>query len=235
MFQDTPYTSPEWLLAIYIPPISEARLPFLHGRSCSSGLEVMNGVPFESITASIMRGVQIKSQELDSLKSETATDKQYLALSNIQDGIISLEGQYLSDNTENLEKYCIPNRAIVFSKIGVPSFKSAVVEIHGEQKIYATGNLYIIEIDETKANPYYIQAFLASEVGTASLKKIHSGSVAPTISVSELKKMMVPLPSLEEQNRITEKYLVAMDQVILLLRKLEKALHNMKHIYGEEE
>ena len=39
MFQNTPYTSPEWLLAIYIPPISVARLPFLHGRSCLSGFE----------------------------------------------------------------------------------------------------------------------------------------------------------------------------------------------------
>ena len=39
MFQDTPYTSPEWLLAIYIPPINVARLPFLHGRSCISGLD----------------------------------------------------------------------------------------------------------------------------------------------------------------------------------------------------
>ena len=35
----SPYTSPEWLLAIYIPPISLARLPFLHGRSCISGLD----------------------------------------------------------------------------------------------------------------------------------------------------------------------------------------------------
>ena len=39
MFQNTPYTSPEWLLAIYIPPIGVARLPFLHGRSCISGLD----------------------------------------------------------------------------------------------------------------------------------------------------------------------------------------------------
>ena len=36
MFQDTPYTFPEWLLAIFIPPISIASLPFLHGRSCIS-------------------------------------------------------------------------------------------------------------------------------------------------------------------------------------------------------
>ena len=39
MFQDTPCTSPEWLLAIYIPPISVARLPFLHGRSCIFGFD----------------------------------------------------------------------------------------------------------------------------------------------------------------------------------------------------
>ena len=39
MFQDTPYTYPEWLLAIYIPPISVARLPFLHGLSCISGFD----------------------------------------------------------------------------------------------------------------------------------------------------------------------------------------------------
>ena len=39
MFQETPYTSPEWLLAIYIPPISVARLPFLHGLSGISGFD----------------------------------------------------------------------------------------------------------------------------------------------------------------------------------------------------
>ena len=39
MFQDTTYTSPEWLLAIYNPPISVASLPFLHGRSCISALD----------------------------------------------------------------------------------------------------------------------------------------------------------------------------------------------------
>ena len=41
MFQDTPYTSREWLLAIYIPPISVARLPFLHGLSCISGFDTL--------------------------------------------------------------------------------------------------------------------------------------------------------------------------------------------------
>ena len=39
MLQDTPYTSPEWLLAIYIPPISGERLPFLHDQSCISGFD----------------------------------------------------------------------------------------------------------------------------------------------------------------------------------------------------
>ena len=37
----TPYTSPEWLWAIYIPPISVERLPFLHGLSCISGFDTL--------------------------------------------------------------------------------------------------------------------------------------------------------------------------------------------------
>ena len=41
MFQDTPYTSPEWLLGIYIPPISVARLPFLLGLSYISGFDTL--------------------------------------------------------------------------------------------------------------------------------------------------------------------------------------------------
>ena len=41
MFQHKPYTSPEWLLAIYIPPISVASLAFLHGLSCLSGFDTV--------------------------------------------------------------------------------------------------------------------------------------------------------------------------------------------------
>ena len=41
MFQDTLYTSPEWLLPIFIPPISVARLPFLLGLSCISGFDTL--------------------------------------------------------------------------------------------------------------------------------------------------------------------------------------------------
>ena len=46
MFLETPYTSPEWLLAIYIPPMSVIRLPFLPGLSCISGFYTFLGWPF---------------------------------------------------------------------------------------------------------------------------------------------------------------------------------------------
>ena len=41
MFQDTPYTPLEWLLGIYIPPISVARFPFLHGLCSISGFDTL--------------------------------------------------------------------------------------------------------------------------------------------------------------------------------------------------
>ena len=49
MFQETPYTSPEWLLAIYIPPIRVKRLPVLRGLSCLSRLYTFFGWPFGTV------------------------------------------------------------------------------------------------------------------------------------------------------------------------------------------
>lgn len=194
-----------------------------------------NGVPFGSIITNVMRGAQIKTTELEAMKSETPTKQQYLTLANIQDGIISIEEtQDLKDIPVSLEKFFIPNHALLLSKIGVPGFKSAVAEIPDEHKLLATGNLFVIQLDEKRANPYYIQAFFASEVGKALFKSIHTGAIYPTLSASKLKEMIVPLPPMEEQNRIADRYAAALDQVVLLRRKLNKATSALMHIYDEE-
>ena len=54
------------------------------------------------------------------------------------------------------------------------------------QRILANGNLYIIELDESRANPYYIKAFFDSEQGIAALKSITVGATIPNIGVDTL-------------------------------------------------
>lgn len=209
--------------------------------NASRYLEVLptieNGVEFESLIKKITRGSQLKASDFDEYKSTTPTNYQYLILSNINDGVISLnnDDQYLKEIPEKLEKYRIKNNSLVLSKIGMPTFKSAVAQIDEDTKVVANGNLFIIELDLNKVNPFYVQAFLASDLGKATLKSIYTGGAIPTITLEKLKRMIIPLPSLQEQEVIAQKYSAAVDELILLNRKVEKTKNRMKRIFEEDE
>ncbi|WP_158095846.1 N-6 DNA methylase [Erysipelatoclostridium sp. An173] len=198
---------------------------------------IENGVAFGTVIKNITRGSQLRASDLDEYKSSIPTNFKYLMLSNINDGVIALdnEDQYLKEIPEKLEKYCIKNNMIVLSKTGMPAFKSAVAQIDDKTKVVANGNLFVIELDENKINPFFIQAFFASNVGEMSLKSIYTGAAIPTITLDKLKKMIIPLPTLKEQEHIAQKYAAAMDELILLNRKVVKTKNRMKHIFEEEE
>ena len=195
-----------------------------------------NGIQFESLIKTISRGAQLTADQLDQMVSSTPTDVQYLMLSNIQDGIIEDDLPYLTGLEKKLDKYCIKNNMLIISKNGAP-FKIAVAELSEKRKVLANGNLYIIELDESKVDPYYLKAFFDSDAGIAALKSIVVGAVIPSIGVEQLKKIMIPIVPLEEQHRIAEQYRVRITEVKLLRRKLDKALSGMKHVFddaGEE-
>ena len=78
------------------------------------------------------------------------------------------------------------------------------------------------------------RSFFDSEQGTAALRSITSDGPVPNLSMDKLKKLEVPLPSLDIQNRIAMKYQAAMDEISMLKLKLEKATDRLHHIYDEE-
>ena len=202
-------------------------------RYLSSTNSIIDGVPFGAVIKRITRGAPLNANQLDKIASTVPTDKQYLMLSNIQNGMIDDNLPYLSEIDSKLEKYCLTNRCLILSKNGAP-YKIAVVEIKDDQKILANGNLYIIEIDEEKADPYYLAAFFSSELGTAFLKSITVGSTIPNIGVGQLEKLLIPLPSLEKQKEIADKYQAAKDEIMVLKLKLEKACDKLAHAFEEE-
>ena len=194
-----------------------------------------NGVELATITTNITRGAQLKADALEELRTQDATDMKFLMVSNISDGLVSFEeDQYLKGIPSNLEKYCVKNSSIVLSKTGNPIGKSAVVSVEDNEKIMANGNLYIIELDQTKVDPYYLQAYLSSEMGSKMLKSVYNGAIIRTLSLESLKKMIIPLPSLEKQKQIGNQYAAAMDEILLLRRRLEKATNKLKSIFDEE-
>lgn len=195
---------------------------------------IENGVPFSSIIKSITRGAPLKASDLDALVSEDPTDCQYLMLANIQRGQIEENLPYLKEIQDSQKKYCLKNHDLILSKNGAP-FKIAVAEVPEGKTILANGNLYIVEIDETKADPYFVKAFLESEKGTALLKSITVGATIPNIGVEALKKILIPQIPLVEQHEIASRYLAKLDEIALFQRKLQKAYEELSHIYDTKE
>lgn len=196
-------------------------------------IQYKNGVAFKSVIKNITRGAACTASQLDKMISEQKTNMQFLMLSNIQNGIIDEKLPYLKEIDERLERYCVKHNSLILSKNGSP-FKVAVATVPEGQKVLANGNLYVIELDKSKANPYYLKAFFESEQGIAALKRITVGTTIPSIGVDKLKNLIVPLPPMEEQNRVAAKYLAVLDEISVLKIKLEKALSRLNHVFDEE-
>lgn len=220
-------------ITISIKEIAENDYIINASRYLEKAPEIKDGVGIVSIVKSITRGAQLRASDLDENKSNEPTDYRYIMLSNINDGdIYFTDNQYLKDIQPNLKKFCVRNNSIILTKTGSPDFKSAVVQVKEGTEILATGNMFILEIDETKANPYYVQALFDSELGRALFKSIYVGSVIPTISLEKLRKLEIPLPSPEEQNIIGEKYKEELERIADLKEKIETSREKLKQIYN---
>ena len=220
-------------ITISINEIAENDYIINASRYLEKAPEIKDGVEIENIVKSITRGAQVKASYLDEYRASEPTPYKYIIISNISDGdVFFTDNQYLRDIQSNVKKFCIRNNSIVLTKTGSTDFKSAVIQVKEGTEILATGNMFILEIDETKANPYYVQALFDSNLGRALFKSIYVGSVIPTISLEKLRKLEIPLPSLEEQNIIGKKYKEELERMADLKEKLSISREKLKRIYN---
>ena len=192
-----------------------------------------NEVPFGEVMTLITRGASCTASDLDELSTKNKTNKNYLLLGNINDGIIDSELPYLKTIAKKYEKYCLQDQDLIISKNGHP-YKIAVACVPEGQKILLTGNLFLIRIDQKKANPYYLKAFFESETGVLALNKITVGTTIPTLGIKALKEMMIPLPELEEQNRIAGRYVAVMQELIRVKMELARTKKKLEIVFDKE-
>lgn len=223
----------EYSQSIHIEELRKNEYTLNLNRYIANEMSFRNGVPFESVIKNISRGAPCTARQLDEMVSDNVTNMQYLMLANIQNGIIDDKLPYLSYIDPKYKRYCLKNNALILSKNGFP-YKVAVASVKEGQYILANGNLYIIDIDEEKANPYYIKAFFDSEQGYAVLKSITVGAVMPNIGIDKLKKVEIPLPPMKEQDRIAQEYQATLDQIAVIKLRLENAINKLHHILDEK-
>lgn len=196
-------------------------------------ITVEDGVPLGELIKSVTRGAPIKASSLDEIVSEEPTEFQYLMLSNIQDGNIDVNLPFLKEIDATQEKYCLKDNDLLISKNGKP-VKVAVACVPEGHKILANGNLYIMALDTSRIEPYYVKAYLDSEQGAAALNRIIMGSTIPHIPLGSLKDLMIPLKPLEEQRSIAQRYLAKLDEIEVLKFQIAKARNSLKDIFHLE-
>lgn len=182
---------------------------------------IEDGVPFQTVIRNITRGAQIKAAELDKIAvTDSKTNYQFLMLADIQNGLIKDELSYISGIEQSQKKYCVKHNSLIISKNGMP-VKTAIATVKEGQFILANGNMYIIELDESKVNPYFIKAYFESEKGKAALNKICIGSAISSISLESLKNLIVPMPDMEIQKSIATQYIKKVGEISELRKKIK--------------
>ena len=190
-----------------------------------------NSELFGALVNSINRGAVISSQMLDSMVSSEPTAFQYLMLKDITNGEISKNLPYLANLDNRYERYFVKPGNLIISKIS--PFKIAMVDISEDSKVLANGNLYFIDIDRTKANPYYIMLYLQSEEGISQLNSWATGGPMRSISIRDMQKIRIPKVPLEEQNKIEEEYKDLKEQLTVVNRQADIIKNKMGHLVEE--
>lgn len=189
-----------------------------------------NGVPFKNVIKHITRGVQWSRQDVNRLETTEKTNLHYVNVNHVNDGMIDDDLPCLSSIDENYRRYCLKNQNLIFSKTG---WKIAVARINDDEKILVSNNFYIIDIDEAKANPFYIQAFFESYQGQKILRSVASGSAREFITVRDLENVEIPIISLKEQEIIAKEFIAAQETVKVLRNRITKARAKLQLIFEE--
>lgn len=198
-------------------------------------IEIKNPKKLNSICKDVYRGYQVSSNEIKQFSENINGREEYqiINITNITDGNIDSDLTKIYPDTDKMDKYLLQDKDLLVSSKGTLS-KFAVVEIKNSEKYIPSGNFTILRLDTNVINPYYLKIFFESNKGTAIINSIKSGGVLPAINLSQFKEINIPVPSIEEQNRIVNRYLAKTDEIIMIKNKLKKLEESLTDIANEE-
>lgn len=182
----------------------------------------------------IKRTVPLTAKQLDAITSNEPTGKYYMRLGDIQNGMISDKLTPTSAKLEDYDRYWLKNEDVLLSKLGTPDFKTAIVEIEGDEHILPIGNIYILRPDKAKIEPYYLKYYLDSRIGREIINSLVTGDSVVMLTADSLKKMEIAVPKMELQKRIGLKYKDALDRVRRAQKELNAALDALQNCEIED-
>lgn len=127
-----------------------------------------------------------------------------LRITDIQDNFVDWKTvPYCDVTTDEYEKYGLNNRDIMIARTGGTIGKTYIVESLDDKSVFAS---YLIRaIPSNYINEKYLKKFMESPSYWKQLIDFSNGTGQPNVNAASLGKLIVPLPPIEEQERIVEK------------------------------
>ena len=124
---------------------------------------------------------------------------------------------------------------VLFVRVGVGCIGRAAVVIDEDDSGIADDWIYIIRVDESKILPHYLAIYLQTDYAKKQLEFMKRGVGTVTIPQSELKKVMIPILPMEQQEKIKQEYLEMVeanrkgnkDRALQMFNALKKLVEDM--------
>ncbi|EGR2303154.1 restriction endonuclease subunit S [Vibrio parahaemolyticus] len=105
---------------------------------------------------------------------------------------------------------------ILTVRTGYPGLSAVVPDIYENAQCFTS---LITRLDQTKALPDYVCRFINSEYGKKFIASGEAGGAQKNVNAAMLKKMLIPLPPLSEQQKIAQ-FLSTWDNAISTTEKM---------------
>ncbi len=158
------------------------------------------------VESKIVRGAQIKAQDLEELESYTDTGLFYASAKDIVDNSLAADLKPIKQIDKKFENLVLKDGDILLVMAMTETIKLAYIENVGARQIIPAGNLYIIRPDKSKLEPLYLKMLFETEQAVPLFTAFSGGTVLRAISADFLNKLQIPLPSLEVQKKLAKKY-----------------------------
>lgn len=138
-----------------------------------------------------------------------------------------------------LTKYLLKKGDIIF-KAKSGDNTAALID-REEGNLLATAHYILVSIKETykeKISSEYLTMYFNSEYAQSYFKVHSEGSVLPIVKISSLEELEVIVPSLEEQQQLSELYTLMLEEKVimqkLMLEREKQVAGKLREVIGEE-
>ena len=163
--------------------------------------KIEKGVMLNDVSI-IIRGNNFRRAELDKLVSEYQTGNLLIRTSHLIGGSIE-NPNHLKEKPVELE--VLVDKDILITRVG-SNLQTAIYLKDENESAIVDQSILVVRTDKDKMDPYYLLAFLQSDIGKERLKNLYTGNTISQLSVQNLRTYNVPSLPLKEQKILGIQY-----------------------------